>query len=415
MQPVPKTKDENKYNKNPVFSVPGLVALFLAIAPVMDPYIIASIGTGFTIRANDFLILFLCVMLLGKSKKFNLRYGFLLAWCLIFLIFTILAIIGIDKQLDYLLSFKCIFLWSFYAIAINILWQGTERNKFFVYVEYIALFAAIVVIWQFIAGNIGIRAWNGRLPGLPLGKYDSWSGYIDKNTGDIRPCGIFQESSYVGIYFLVAFANAIMGNKLYKALLFAAVLFMSSSMIAVFGCLIVTVYLMVFGKKLGISNKTIKRLMIFVVVAMLLFILLITYSESVRSTFLYIHRRTTNIEADLNRERSNSAQIRILGNIDKFPDYQLWQKLFGVGTAQYASYFNVISYSNVFVTLTLNHGILGICCFIVCLISLHKRIPTYNKAFFLITMIIFATDLQWFNWYFFYMLTACILPKRTCT
>lgn len=56
-------------------------------------------------------------------------------------------------------------------------------------------------------GNIGIHVWNGRIPGFSLSKYDGWAGYIDRNTGDIRPNAFFQEASYVGINLSVAFAH----------------------------------------------------------------------------------------------------------------------------------------------------------------------------------------------------------------
>lgn len=397
--------------RKPTLSLIGLIAFFLAISPITDPYIIAEVGSGVTVRINDLLLIGLCVLFLSIHRKFSLKYMFLLFWCLMFLLLTLLAAIGIDKNLDYFLSLKNIFIWTFYSVSVGILWQGTDRDTFFKYVTYVALFATIVVVWQFVAGHAGIKAWDGRLPGISLSKYDGWAGYVDKNTGDIRPCGIFQESSYVGVYCLVAYAYSIINNRLNVAFILAGAMFMSSSMVAVIGCITVTIYLIVMGKNLDIDFKTTKRLMIFTCVAIIAFILLITYSESIRSTFLYVQRRVTSIDSDLHGERMGSTKLRLLGNVDKFSNYPLWQKLFGVGAAQYANYFGVKPYSNNFVTTLLDYGLVGTACFLVCLFCLHKKIRRSSRVYFLITLLIFASDRQWFNWYFFYMLTACVLQK----
>ena len=66
-----------------------------------------------------------------------------------------------------------------------------------------------------------------------MGKYDGWAGYIDINTGDIRPNGIFQEASYLGIYVSVAYVQAFKEERIKRMLLYAISMLMTTSVVAI--------------------------------------------------------------------------------------------------------------------------------------------------------------------------------------
>ena len=53
-----------------IISLTGTVGFFFAIAPVLDPYIVIEIGSGFTLKINDVIMLFL-TMQMKLSAKHN--------------------------------------------------------------------------------------------------------------------------------------------------------------------------------------------------------------------------------------------------------------------------------------------------------------------------------------------------------
>lgn len=60
-----------------IISLAGTVGFFFAIAPVLDPYIVIEIGSGFTLKINDIIMLFLTMLCFSKSYRFERKTGFL--------------------------------------------------------------------------------------------------------------------------------------------------------------------------------------------------------------------------------------------------------------------------------------------------------------------------------------------------
>ncbi|MHC9333834.1 hypothetical protein ACY0I2_05280 [Clostridium perfringens] len=103
----------------------------------------------------------------------------------------------------------------------------------------------------------------------------------------------------------------------------------------------------------------------------------------------------------------SSTKYRILGQISYFNKYSTFHKLFGAGAAQFASFVGLTNgYSNIWVTTTLDYGIIGVVSLVTLLISI---ILTSQKKkvwkYVMIIALIFACDRVWFNWYFFYLFT----------
>jgi len=135
-------------------------------------------------------------------------------------------------------------------------------------------------------------------------------------------------------------------------------------------------------------------------------------NEAVADSIAYIMRRFTNFNSDLNGARMSSTKYRIVGHVELFSRYSILQKMVGVGIAQYGNLFNVKSYGNVWVTTLLNCGILGVGYLITCVLNLVKRIRRENIAFFVIFVLVLSSDWQWFSWYFFMLISACILSSN---
>ncbi|MBD9043505.1 MAG: hypothetical protein EGR32_03400 [Solobacterium sp.] len=392
-----------------VISLTGTVGFFLAIAPVLDPYTLIEIGSGFTLKINDLIMLFLTTLCFSGSYKLEKNTDFLCKW-----LFG-LGIIGLFGNLasgsDIVNSSKNLIVWLIYAICLNYIWKKPCRDEFFYWVELIAIFASILVIFQFICGYIGIHMWDGRIPGLSLGKYDGWAGYIDVNTGDIRPNGIFQEASYLGIYVSIAYAQAFKEEKLKRMLLYVIAMLMTTSVVAIITLATITVLTLIMKNKLSLSSRTTRKIFVLIGIFILILIIAGNLNTAIGDSITYVLKRFTNFNSDLNGARMSSTKYRIIGHVDLFNQYSFLQKLFGVGIAQYSQVFNVSAYSNVWVTTLLNCGIIGVGCLALCVFNLKKRVKKENIIYLVVLILVLSSDWQWFSWYFFVLISACILSS----
>lgn len=393
-----------------VISLTGAVGFFLAIAPILDPYIIAEVGSGFTIKINDVLMLLLTMFCFAKSYRFDLKTGFLCIW--LFGLGAISVFGNIFSGTDFSNSMKNLSVWLIYAICLSYIWKTPCRDRFFFWLEKIALIASILVILQFIGGYLGVPVWDGKIPGLALSKYDGWAGYIDRNTGDIRPNGFFQEASYFGIYASIAYAQAFKEEKTRRMVLYAIAMMMTTSIVAIISFAVVTLLMLMLQKKIDITSKTTRKVVFMIVFAVVLLAVVGSTNEAIGKSMAYILKRVTSFKSDLNGTRMSSTKYRILGHIALFEKYSKFQKLFGVGVAQYGVFFNVKSYSNVWVTTILNCGIIGFLFLLSCILSLFQRVQKNNIAFFIIFLIVMSSDWQWFSWYFFALISASILQNK---
>lgn len=385
----------------------GIVGFFLALSPILDPYIIFSIGSGFTIRVNDVFMLLLGLLCFCKYAASRSKNNILLYLLMGLLLITICANIYSSTKLAS--SLKLILIWLVYGFVLSYIWETPCRDKFFYWLEKIAIVISVVVFLQFVAGYTGISMWDGKIPFLSLSKYDGWAGYIDINTGDIRPNGILQEASYVGIYLSVALAQALKENKMKLVAVYCAAMFATTSLVSVVSGVFVVFYSLLAAKKLKISRKMKRNIIVAAIIAVLVMIYLINTNESIGASFAYIMKRFNRMEADLTGDRMSSAKYRLLGYIDLFPQYSFVQKMIGVGVGQFSVLFDVKAYSNVWVTTLLNSGIIGLLFLIFILILLKKKTLLQNSVFFWVMILIFSSDYQWFNWYFFYLMSACVL------
>ena len=399
-----------------IISLAGTVGFFFAIAPVLDPYIVIEIGSGFTLKINDIIMLFLTMLCFSKSYRFERKTGFLCMWLLG------LGIIGIFGNLvsntDMANSFKNLIVWLIYAFCLTYLWKTPCRDKFFQWMEIIAIVASMLVILQFVSGYVGIAMWDGKIPGLALGKYDGWAGYIDINTGDIRPNGIFQEASYLGIYVSVAYVQAFKEEKIKRMLLYAIAMLMTTSVVAIIILITTTVLILIMKNRIDLSSKMTRRILFLIGVFIVGLVVVSNTNEAVADSIAYIMRRFTNFNSDLNGAEIVPCGVvstifaNVSSSVELFSRYSILQKMVGVGIAQYGNLFNVKSYGNVWVTTLLNCGILGVGYLITCVLNLVKRIRRENIAFFVIFVLVLSSDWQWFSWYFFMLISACILSSN---
>lgn len=400
----------NTINKGSIVTISAVVGFFLAIAPILDPYVLFTIGAGITLKVNDILILLIGGFCFLKYHAIKGQTNFLIL--MICGLFLVSYLANMYSSTNMSMSLKNIVIYLIYGIVLSYIWKTPCREKFFFWVECVAMAASVVVFLQFVAGYLKFPMWDGQIMFFDLGKYDGWAGYIDRNTGDIRPNGIFQEASYIGIYLSVALAYSLKRQKVKRALMFSLAMFATTSIVSVISCIFVFLYSYLCANRLKITGKTRRRILLALIFGVVLMVFLANTYKSVGDSFAYIFKRLDNVQSDLNGTRMSSTKYRLLGHIDLFAEYDFMQMLVGVGIAQYAPYFGVTSYSNVWVTTLLNSGIIGLLILIGTLVSVKKKTLPQNAVFFWIMILIFSSDYQWFNWYFFYLFSACLMKEE---
>ncbi len=394
------------------FYIGLFISIFLAIAPILDPYIIAEIGSGFTLRVNDVLIIMLAFACFIKYMKVKLKFGFLLIWCAVLMFLTCIATIACGVPTSIMVSCKNIIIWTVYAALLGYVWSHGDRDIFFKTIEKIGIALSVIVIIQFICGNLSIPFWNGKIPLLNLSKYDGWAGFIDPNTGDIRPNGFLQEPSYVGVYLLPLYAYKLKSQKVLKSLFFAISLALTSSLVAICGLVVITIYLLVFSKSSKISKQTFFAILIIMSLSGTVITFVSQRNSALGDLVGYVQNRVYKTADDLSGERDSSSKLRIYGNIGLFEKYTGVQKLFGFGVGQHPIQFDVRAYSNIPVTMILDLGYVGLLAFLAMLFGLFKSVKKDNRVFFLIFVMVICVDYMWFNWYFYYLLSACMLNEN---
>lgn len=396
-------------------SLSGIIAFFLAISPILEPYSLFSIGSFFTIKLCDPFAVILAGICINKyGIVINNKTNQLIKIVAVIFIFTIFAAIVSDKNLNYLNSMKIILAWAIYAFLLAYIWKYPCREKMLIWVRYIAIFTTIVIFCQFVCGYAGIHFWDGRIPFLSLGKYDSWAGFVYEGFSDVRPCGVFQEPSYAGIYLIVAFADALLHNRVKTAVLFILGICATSSVLSILTSLIVFMYLAIINKNIRLSTKAGREIIFIIVIVLALSSFLYATNYSFRHTFDYVARRITNISSDLDSgARMGSTKIRLLGYIEYFNYYAFPQKLFGVGAGLFDDYFDLGTYySNVYVASILDYGIIGLISLISVLAMFFIKALKNNRIFVLILLIVIGGDYNWFNWLFYFIFSMFIVKNK---
>ena len=389
-------------------SLKGVVGMFLAIAPILDPYVILELGS---VNISIDNIVGFVLMIIVCSKEVSLRKNlFLINLCFILFLSTIITTF-VTGGLGFTYTFRPVIIWLVYSIMVSYLWKIPCRDAFFKAVRIISIFASVVILLQFVCGNIGIPMWDGRIPFFSLSSSDRWSGYIDYNAHTIRPCGIFQEASYAGMYLLVAYAQTMKDKKYKTAVLFAISMCLTASLFAVLGCIVITLFLIIGDRTVEKSVKT--RVIVLLSLISLGIAWLTQHNPGVSSAVMYITKRITNIGSDLQGVRMSSTKMRLIGYLYLFEKFSIGQKLFGIGNFAIA-FSTPNTYTSVLVYILLNYGLFGIIMFLLVFISsiFSQDRRNRNIVYYLIVLIVFAMDFQWFSWYFFYLLTPCFLKKE---
>lgn len=376
-------------------------ALLLCLLPILDPYVLVG---GIMIVEFIAIALVFCAVI---STNISLNKDLVMLLLAFFILAVISALVSDFTNINLLLQFKVIMYQIISIIAFGFLWGKAGKDAFFEIVVKVAIVAASLAIIQFVAVTVGFtNFYDGRLP-FTVGENNYFGGLFDRNTGDLRVHSFFEEPSYLAFFELPVFAYCVKTSKIKSAVVVGLSCILTGSMLGVVGLAIVVLYILL----LDFSIKTSKKIIIFMLLIIVVIggVYLYERSASVRELFDYLFNRFTTIQKETERSDS-SVSLRFFGNIEYFEHYPVVNKIFGTGFNQYAVYFNLDkNYSNDFVTTLLDFGVLGITALVVMLFSVFKKLHKDGRIYFLIFVIALGIDHIWFNIYFFYLLTWCVM------
>lgn len=386
-----------------------LCTFFLAVAPIFDPYLLASFGSfSFKILDIPMLICAALLIIAGALKFSESNKDSILLMSIALLMLTIISFIDQSGNRDMMNALKNNVIELVYVLTVTMIWKGSSRKLFIEMVRKVAFLSTILLFVQYIAVNVGFtQIFDGKIPFLEIGKYDRWADLIDPNTGDIRVHSVFQEPSYYGMYILPVFAHTLQKREYKMSIFYLLGLVLSSSLVAILGAAIIFCVMFFILSEDATLVRAMKGVLMLIPIA-ILGVVLYTQVEFVRNTIDYAFERIGNISNDLEGDRYSSNKIRLLGYLEYFAEYPLFFKVFGVGSNQFSTYLDVYAYSNTIVSTILNYGICGILIFGTCVVSWFKKLKA-NRIFVVVFVLIMASDYQWINWYFFYVVSWIVL------
>ena len=388
--------------------VETILAMFPIIMTILEPYALTEGGGVFIC---DILVIALAAYLIISRKI--LLYKPLFIILIVDFILTIVSFaFTSSNQTSIILALKIGVVFVLYLTVYSSIWSYDIREKFFLYAEIIGLGCAILAILQFIFSSMGIAFFDGKLF-FPVGEGNYFGGLFDLNTNDLRVHSFFEEPSYLAIFELPVTIYLIQNKKYMKAIVCAISCVLSGSLIGIVGLVGAVIALLFLD-----SEITYKQKMIFggvLVVALVILVYIYNSNNSVRILIDYYTRRMMNVQSSVKRDNSSFSQ-RIIGNSALFNEYNIFNKLVGVGFNQYSLYFGIFKdYSNDFVSNLLNFGYVGIVVMILEIIRIIKRVTPHGRILAMFFVMVLAVDHSWFGVMFFYLITWIIASSDIYT
>ena len=389
------------------------LCVFLALTPILDPYILFSIGS-IDVHIVDLVMLFNIFVYFVKYKRIAIHFELVIFIIIISLINCIASVTALGAQGNFLTSLRVIFFWVLYVISFSCMVDSVDVDDYKKTTCVIAVISCILLFIQFVCLSIGLDVWNGRLPFLQIGKYDGWSRMVDV-TGSIRAHSFFQERSYQAIYLLPLIAYSFAKKLKWLSVVLVLCTFLTTSTLGIGGVCIVLMFYLLFQTEGETRMQKLCKIIPLVLAACAIIVFAYYVSTDFKVIVDYIIRRLTHINSDLEASRMGSTKIRLIGNIEIFSKYPFLNKLFGVGVNQYSIIYSddiLYDYSNTMVNFMLNTGFVGTLAFVVVMIKWMLNTKGYHKVYPVLFLYLMMIDQAVFNWYFFYLLTWVVISLR---
>ncbi len=383
----------------------SFLAMFPIIMTILDPY---ALTEGGGILICDVVVILMALYVVFRHKS-NFYIPLLILLGIDFILTLFSFLFTESSNTNPLLALKICIVFVLYLFVYSSVWTCDIRDSFFYCAETIGLVCAFLAILQFVFASMGFDFYDGKLF-LPLSDGSYFGGLYDRNTGDLRVHSFFEEPSYLAFFEIPITAHLVQEKKYIKAVICGISCIVSGSMIGILGLIIVLCAILLLDSDFETKYKF--RFSILIIVAIIALICVYNMNTSFRLLIDYYMERSMSLESSSNRADSSFSQ-RIFGNSALFSQYNIVNKLIGVGFNQYSLYFGIFKdYSNDFVSNLLNFGYVGILGLIAVLFTMMKNTSGHGRVFLIVFIILLAVDHSWFGTMFFYMLTWLMMKSK---
>ncbi|WP_412036276.1 hypothetical protein [Bacillus pacificus] len=361
-------------------------AITVCLFPIFSPYEVAgpiSIGTIILLIGATFCLI------IGGRIVINVPFIILLG------IHSLLSMIAYFQLVE--VTGTEMIIWNISMAMINslLIMQVVpfyEKEIFIKVLTTMSIVVSLFLFYQLFIISTGNIPHNGMLfkDMVAEGK---WS------TSYMRPNSFFSEPSYFAIYILPILGCMLANKKYIIAILCISALVLSTSTLGIAGGLIV---LLIYG----VWNKRLK--MIFFVITTL-FIIAIICVKYLNLDWL--------LEFNVNKSMNidDRSQIRFTGYIGYFDLLPTFNQIIGVGFGQLSNYFkgyNLTNYSNAFILVLINFGIIGLLTYLIYIIWSFFNSNKEGYIFIVILVLISSIDAFIYSANFYYILYFLLISTK---
>ncbi|NOU95111.1 hypothetical protein GC093_18045 [Paenibacillus sp. LMG 31456] len=365
-----------------------LAAFAICLMPILGPYkLLGPFSIGII-----FLLLIAMLSIINK-KAISINYPLffvLMVHCFL----SFITYFTLDYNEGIMSMFWSIAMALISSFAVMQIVPFYEKRSFFRVITVLSAICGGFLIYQFIVINQGKIPFNGKIFNELVKGY-TWSDSVTY----LRMNSFFSEPSYFAIFILPVMAFMLIKDKYFYAIVCCLLLFISTSTLGIIGSIILIIMY-------AILKKNYKIIAVFSV----LMILIVFFVQNLNVEWL--------LKNNLNKIASSNenSQIRFIGYLDYYWKLPLVNQFLGVGFSQLSNYFReygLHNYSNAFVIVLINYGLIGYLAFIFFIIWLFRITTSSGKIFLGIMVIICAIDSFIYSYNFYYILFYVLVSLRT--
>ncbi|KOS62732.1 hypothetical protein FJQ98_06525 [Lysinibacillus agricola] len=375
--------DQNKKEHNIMLDYTSCIILFFTM--ILAPYSFI----GFLSMSSFILIMFsFLVVFFTKKFIFNKYIVFLFTGHVLLSLFVIYFTpfnIGMYSMYKSIIASTVILFCTMQLIRFI-----TERTLVIVSYYFVAI-TGIFLLYQVVWISAGKIPFDGQLFSNLASGYE-WATSVTYR----RPNVLFSEPSYFAIFLLPILGLYLNNGKIIASLICLICLFVSTSSLGILGGVLIFTFYIIKNKKYKLAFQ----ISTFTILGGILLAFLLDWQW----IFTDNMRKISNI--------NDESGMRLVGYIDYFFELPFPNQLIGVGFHQLANYFrgyDLYNYSNSFVLLLINHGIIGLLLFIVAMVFLFFKSNGKGQLLIFLFLIIAAVDGIIYGGNFFYVLTFIML------
>lgn len=361
-------------------SIQQISAFVLATIPIAGVYKIGVIPL-------DMLLMLIVVIFsfFTKKNKFHLK---LFSFFIFFAILNFFAVLNSAMSLAEIFFNNTIYFLS-YSLLFCLVLKHTDQIFFYKIIYFFAIISTTIIFVQYLSYNF----FNTSLDFfLPLDMNVSNNQGIDFQSSIFvtgRPNSLFLEPAHYAIFTLPVFYYTLLKNRILLAVFFMAGIMLSTSTTGFAIGLILLFY------NYLIKSFNLKSILIVFISG---FLYIISYNFIIN----IVSRNIVKLSSD-----SLSENIRIFGTTN-IVNYIIDNHLFfGIGFNQLSAVLNELNYANTYFNIFFSFGIFGVILFLVMLGYLFKI--NSQKGFWIILVLICATDQIFVNRNFLYLLSIIYL------